>query len=101
MLLQGDVLIPTRPFSYCLRVDRINHEVEWVASGFLHVVCTRFDLSRDREPVLKNAAHLFIVEIREVAKGVFRSARRADWGNTGLPVYFRKWKPKRGQLTLF
>lgn len=101
MLLDGDILIPRKKFSYCLRVDRVIENAPWVPPGFLHVTCTRFDISESRQPVFENPSKLHIVVVREVAKGIFRDEQREDWGNTGFPVYYRKWKPVRGQLKLF
>ena len=100
ILNPGDVLIPACGYSYCLRVDKL-----WPGcsdDGTQLVECTRYDLSEDRQPVYEHARTLHCCDLYAVTPDVFRENPESQrWRWPHRPEYFRKWKPKTGQLCLF
>ena len=102
----GEVLIPVGGYCYCIRVDEIYPvgKRRWNDPPFAtqRVVCTRYDLSDDRTPVYEHPHPLHCRDLYAVTQDIFRECpdkQQRIWPHR--PEYFRKWKPKTGQLCLF
>jgi len=100
-LMPGDILIPQSGYySYCLKVDKISPDCEWMEKGFTHVELTRYDLSEDREPVMKGRDSMHLHGLRYVGDGIYRD-RYDDHPEKGGPAkLYKLWMPKSGQLNL-
>lgn len=100
-LLPGDILIPCSPYQFCLRVDAISPDCEWADPGYVHTTSTRYDIDEQRDPIFKHRDDLHVHLLRYVGHDVFRDFYSQNSYEPRLPMYFRKWKPRRGQLQLF
>lgn len=102
-LFPGDILIPVKPYLYCLRIDKVSNDSDgwWIDSrpGYFYTLSTRFDITRERQPQFtnRNSGHIHI--IREVAFGVYRDDDPQLV--TGLPMYFRRWEEPGSTKRLF
>lgn len=104
MLRVGHILIPSEPYLYCLRVDRLQNiedldEYEWsVMKDFpLFTNSTRYDLDHDtREPVFQHGSKYHCIHIRELGPDVYQSDE--GWGEKVDLVTWRRWIPPQGEL---
>jgi hypothetical protein len=98
-LFVGDIIVPTRPFSYCLKVRKINRTEFY--EGFLtqRILCDRYDLSIDRQPDMKNKQSGHSIDIYQIGQDTFRNPH--DTYTFDTPKYFTKWKIPTAQLMLF
>lgn len=97
-LFVGDILIPTRPYRYCLKVRKIHSKPDFY-DGFAtqRIMADRYDLSVDRQPVMENRNTKFSFEIYQIGQDIFR----APHDDCMRIKYYKKWKPETGQLELF
>ena len=128
MIFPGDILIPEGCYRYSLQVKKVTpgprplsgspaarkaelsstpetgrlqaQERAWWPEGYLHTVMTRFDLSPDGDPVFENRSDLHIHYLKQIEEGRFQDLYDQDFGR-GAPMFFKRWKPARGQLSLF
>lgn len=96
-LFVGDILIRTRPSRYCLKVVKIFKQEFYDGFTTQRVYFDRYDLSNDRQPVMKNRNRIYGIDLYQIGRDIFRNPH--DPFTTAK--YYKKWKPQNGQLELF
>jgi hypothetical protein len=112
VISSGDILIPDLGYHYCLRVDKVSDQSEWM-KPYLHISCTRFDMDDARQPVIEGRGdpHHVLHAVPLDAEGLWWQERDirtqyqdADdvwhWDECFRPQVFQR-KPKSGQMSLF
>lgn len=69
MLKKGDYLIPEK-YQYSYEVDKISLKGYW-PEGHMHVVCTRWDIDEDRNPVREHRGDGHILILRNNKNGTY------------------------------